>query len=261
MAPNRFVWYDLMTTDLKAAETFYTSVVGWKAADSGLPDRNYTLLFSGPAMVAGLMGMPEDVRAMGAKPGWNGHIGVDDVDAATQQVKAAGGHIHRTPEDIPNGIGRFSVVSDPTGAAFILFQPGPMPEGQTAPPAAPLGTPGHVGWHELHAGDGGTAWQFYSGQFGWTKTEDMDMGPMGIYRMFSTGDSAPAGGMMTKMAEIPVPTWLFYFNVDTLDAAVERIKRGGGTVLAGPIQVPGGSWIAQALDPQGTMFAVLSMTR
>lgn len=260
MSPNKFVWYDLMTTDLKSAETFYSNVIGWKTADSGMTDRAYTLLFNGPAMVAGLMGMPDDVKAMGAQPGWNGHIGVDNVDAATEKVKAAGAHVHRAPEDIPNGIGRFAVVSDPTGPSFILFQPGPMPEGQTPPPEPPMGTPGQVGWHELHAGDGAAAWAFYSSQFGWTNTEDMDMGPIGVYRMFATG-GAPVGGMMTKMAEIPVPTWLFYFNVDTVDAAIGRIKTGGGTVLAGPIQVPGGSWIAQALDPQGAMFAVVSMTR
>jgi hypothetical protein len=68
-------------------------------------------------------------------------------------------------------------------------------------PAVP-GTPGHVGWHELHAGDGPSAFAFYSGLFGWTKAEAMDMGPMGVYQIFATG-GAPCGGMMTKMPQTP----------------------------------------------------------
>lgn len=260
MSPNKFVWYDLMTTDLKAAEVFYTAVIGWTATDSGLTDRAYSILSKDSAMVAGLMGMPDHMRVGGAQPGWNGHIGVDNVDAEAERVKAAGGTIHRAPEDIPNGIGRFSVVSDSGSAVFILFQPGPMPEGQSAPPEPPAGTPGHVGWHELHAWDGAAAWEFYSGLYGWTKAEAVDMGPMGIYQTFSTGNY-PVGGMMTKMPEAPAPFWLFYFNVDAVDAAVERLTRAGGKVMMGPHQVPGGSWIVQAIDPQGAIFAIVSMTR
>jgi predicted enzyme related to lactoylglutathione lyase len=45
-------------------------------------------------------------------------------------------------------------------------------------------------------------------------------------------------------------------TVDDVDAAIERAKAGGGQIINGPMQVPGGSWIAQALDPQGAMFAL-----
>jgi predicted enzyme related to lactoylglutathione lyase len=55
-----------------------------------------------------------------------------------------------------------------------------------------------------------------------------------------------------------VPSWLYYFNVDEINAAVERIKSGGGNVLMGPMQVPGGSWVAQATDPQGAVFAIVA---
>jgi hypothetical protein len=49
--------------------------------------------------------------------------------------------------------------------------------------------------------------------------------------------------------------------VDGIDAAVERINANGGKVLMGPHQVPGGSWIVQALDPQGAHFALVSPRR
>ena len=32
---GNFVWYELMTTDTKAAQAFYADVVGWKAQDAG----------------------------------------------------------------------------------------------------------------------------------------------------------------------------------------------------------------------------------
>ena len=257
MAKNHgaFVWIELMTSDTKAAESFYRSVVGWGTQDAGMADRSYTLLSVGGAMVGGLMAIPEEARAMGARPGWMGYISVDDVDAYARRVTAAGGAVHRAPEDIP-GVGRFAVVADPHGAGFILFR-GSNEEGPQ--PAAP-GTPGHTGWHELRAGDGASAFAFYSGLFGWTKAEAIDMGAMGVYQTFATG-GAPVGGMMTKTAETPAPSWLYYFNVDAIDAAVARVKGAGGQLINGPMQVPGGSWIVQCLDPQGAMFALIAAKR
>jgi predicted enzyme related to lactoylglutathione lyase len=255
MSANRFVWYDLMTPDIKSAESFYKSILGWGSMDAGFSDRKYTLMLQGETMVAGLMETPPEVLAMGVPPMWNGHIGVDDVDGFAARVVAAGGHLHRPPEDIPNGIGRFAVVSDPGGASFILFKGAGE---QPAPP--PAGTPGYVGWHELHAANGEAAWEFYSGLFGWTKAEAVDMGPAGIYHTFAIG-GFPVGGMMTKMPEMPVPRWLYYFNVDAVDSAIERVKAAGGSIVMGPHEVPGGSWIAQGVDPQGGTFAVVSLTR
>jgi len=143
---GKFVWYDVMTTDTKAAESFYRSVIGWDTSDSGMTDRSYTLLCVGSTMVGGLMPIPEDARRAGVRPAWMGYIAVDDVDVYAKRVKSAGGAIHRAPEDIP-GVGRFAVVGDPHGAGFMLFK-GTSDE---APVPAPAGTPGHIGWRELHA--------------------------------------------------------------------------------------------------------------
>src|SRR5205085_9119861 len=97
---------------------------------------------------------------------------------------------------------------------------------------------------------------FYSKLFGWTKADAIDMGPMGTYQLFSTGNG-PVGGMMTKTPQTPAPFWLYYFNVSGIDAARERVKTAGGKVINGPMEVPGGSWILQGLDPQGAMFALV----
>jgi predicted enzyme related to lactoylglutathione lyase len=253
--PSKFVWYDVMTSDTAAAESFYKKVIGWEAKDAGMPGHPYTLFSSGPVMVGGLMPIPEEARAMGARPGWMGYIGVADVDATVVRVQAAGGVLHRPPADIP-GVGRFAVMADPHGAAFILFKGASAEQPEQAAP----GAPGHIGWHELHAGDGESAFAFYSSLFGWTKVAAIDMGPMGTYQTFATGGEA-VGGMMTKVPELPLAMWLYYFNVDAIDAAMERVTQNGGKVLMGPQQVPTGQWIVQCLDPQGAMFALLAAGR
>ena len=254
-AKGTFIWYELATTDGKAAEKFYASVLGWKSKDMSGPGGTYTIVSAGPADVGGIWTMPREMAPAGTGATWLPYIGVDDVDGFTKRVQAAGGAVKRAPEDIP-GIGRFSVVTDPQGAPFMLM----TPASREARPTVPPETPGHVGWRELHAGEGATAFSFYSGFFGWTKGDAVDMGPMGVYQEFFTGDE-PTGGMMTKMPQSPAPFWMLYFNVPALDAAVERVKAGGGKLINEPMQVPMGRWIAQCVDPQGAMFALIAPRR
>jgi predicted enzyme related to lactoylglutathione lyase len=255
MQAGNFVWIELMTTDSKAAERFYQHVVGWNMVDAGMTPP-YTLLMAGEAMVGGVMTLPADAAAAGTPPCWTGYVGVDDVDAMAARVTAAGGSVCRLPEDIP-GVGRFAVVADPHGAVFIIFKGTGEPQAASPAPDAI----GSVGWHELHAGDGAKAFEFYSGLFGWTKTEAIDMGPMGVYQTFAAGGAAAVGGMMTRMPDTPVPFWLYYFNVEAIDAAAGRVTSAGGKVVMGPHQVPGDLWIVQCMDPQGAMFALLSKQR
>ena len=252
---GKFIWYDVMTTDTRAAETFYKRVIGWSAKDSGMSDRSYTIFSAGPVMVGGLMPITKEAQAMGVPPCWSGYIAVDDVDDYAARVRKAGGAVHRGPEDIP-GVGRFAVVADLHGAVFIIMKGASDQE----PQAVASGTPGHIGWRELSAGDGKSAFAFYSSLFGWTRAEAIDMGKMGVYQTFATGGE-PVGGMMTKMPEAPVPFWLYYFNVEAIDAAVARVKGAGGRIALDPQPVPTGQWIAQCFDPQGAMFAMLAPKR
>jgi predicted enzyme related to lactoylglutathione lyase len=67
--------------------------------------------------------------------------------------------------------------------------------------------------------------------------------------------------MMTKMPEAPRPFWLYYFNVDAIDAATTRVTDAGGKIINGPMAVPGDQWIVHGLDPQGAMFGLLAAKR
>jgi uncharacterized protein len=245
---DSFVWYELMTSDQAAATRFYTDVVGWSAKDSGMPGVKYTLLETVGKQIGGLMNIPahcEDLR-----PCWVGYVAVADVDASAHRVGSLGGAIHRKPDDIP-GVGRFAVVADPKGAVFHLFkanQPGTSTHSMQR---------GHIGWHELHTTDWSGSWEFYQGLFGWQKDRDLDMGPMGTYRIFAI-DGPAVGAMFNSTAATEHPFWLYYFAVEDIQAAKMRVERGGGSIMMGPMEVPGGAMILQGRDPQGAMFALVA---
>ncbi len=253
MKQGQFFWYDVMTTDTKAAAKFYSAVIGWGTQDAGVGGQGYTLFTVNGQGVAGLMAIPE--QATGMPPCWMGYIWADDVDAMCAQLEKEGGKVHRPPSDVP-GIIRLAVVSDPQGAGFLLAK------GLSAGafPPLPMGASGTVGWRELMAVEWKAAFAFYEKLFGWTKATAHDMGPMGTYQLFATG-AEPVGGMMTKPDVIPVPNWGYYFNVEAIDAAAERVKTAGGKVIMGPTEVPGGQWIVQCVDPMGAHFALVALKR
>jgi uncharacterized protein len=247
---GRFVWYELVTADIETAKAFYANVVGWGARDVAISGLAYSLFTVGNAPVAGLMNLPEDASSMGAPPHWVGYVGVDDVDAAVDRIKQLGGAVRVPPTDVPN-TSRFAIVADPQMATFALVK-GLSPAQARSPE---LDAPGRVGWHELLATDWESAFDFYGALFGWQKA-DARVGAMGRYQHFSAGGET-IGGMFTKPAILPLPFWLYYFNVGDVDAAAERVEAGGGKVFYGPTDVPGGGWIVHCTDPHGAVFALL----
>ncbi len=113
---GRFVWYELITTDIAAAKAFYTKVVGWGAQDASTPDLAYTLFTAGRASVSGLMDLPEEARKMGATPRWVGYVAVDDVDVTADRIEHLGGAVYVPPTN--SNIGRISIVADPQTASL-----------------------------------------------------------------------------------------------------------------------------------------------
>jgi uncharacterized protein len=246
--PGRFAWYELITTDMAAAEDFYGKVLGWRAQDASTQDLPYRLFTAGKASICGLMTLPEEGRRMGAWPRWMGYIGVNDVEVTANRIRRLGGAMLVPPTN--TNIGLISVVADPQTATFALVNG--LKLGRQQP--ADSGKPGHVGWHELLAADGEKAFAVYGELFGWQKAET-EIGPTETYQFFSAGGQT-IGGMFTKRPQDPVPFWLYYFNVGDIDAAAEQVKSGGGQVFQGPLELPGGVWIARCKDPQGAAFAL-----
>jgi predicted enzyme related to lactoylglutathione lyase len=246
---GRPLWYELMTTDMKGAEAFYRAVVGWTPAPfEGAAHPYTTFNRSADAPAAGVMARPAEVKA---PPFWAMYVGVPKLEDAAAQIKQLGGSAHTDVIAVPN-IGRMQLMMDPQGAAFYIFEPAHTPQQPEAAPEV-----GEASWHELMTTDAPAAMQFYQQVFGWQPSEAMDMGPMGKYQMFNRPHGM-IGGMMNKppeMASVP-PNWQIYFRVPDVHAAAERIKGNGGTILNGPMEVPGGDWVLNAMDPQGAAFGL-----
>ena len=246
---GRFVWHELLTTDPEAAIRFYTDVIGWGTAPHNGTGEAYTMWMAGEAPIGGVMELPEQARQMGAPPNWMAYVSVLDAGAAAERVKTLGGNVIMGPWEVPT-IGRLAVIADSAGAVLALLQPDtPMP---AVPPA-----PGRFSWCELLTPDPEKSLAFYADMFGWERMADMDMGPAGTYHIFGRGGEQ-WGGVYRPPAAPGPSAWLYYAMVDSTDAAAERAKAGGGRLVHGPSEVPGGDRVAVCMDPQGAMFAVHS---
>lgn len=246
---GRHVWSELMTTDTKVAETFYDRVVGWTSEPSAASPMPYTQFKrSGGQAVAGLMERP---NGMNMPPFWAMYIAVPKLEDAVAQIQRLGGSALSGVIDVPQ-VGRMQMLTDPQGAAFYVIQPASGEQPADAEPQV-----GEASWLELMTTDASAAMTFYQQLFGWEPSEAMDMGEMGKYQMFNRRDRM-IGGMMNKSPEMAQvqPYWAIYFRVPEINAAVERVKANGGTILNGPMEVPGGDWIVNAMDPQGAAFSL-----
>lgn len=242
------IWYELMTTHPDAASDFYTKIVGWKIRGSGQPGMDYRLVSAPDADIGGLMKLP-DGAPTGA--GWFGYIGVDDVDSTVEQAKGLGATVHMPPTDIP-GIGRFSMLADPQGVVFYVMRGASEGVSTAFSPMAE----GHCAWNELVTTDQNAALDFYTRLFGWEKGDAMPMGEMGDYRFLNHGGGM-IGAVMNKQENWPHAKWNYYFRVNGIEAVAGRIRDSGGTVTAGPMEIPGGDWSLNGIDPQGASFGLV----
>lgn len=251
-----FVWYELMSGDADAAQEFYSGLLGWKFKSGDTEGVDYRTFSAGGGDIGGLLQMTEEMTEHGARPCWIGYVHVDDVPAAVSKAKGSGATVLIEGHEVP-GVGPFAMLQDPEGAPFYVIEDR---SGQTSEAfAAHEPRMGHCAWNELMADDPDAAKSFYGDLFGWVAAEEMDMGEMGKYEMLRNGDERDFmfGGLMKRAPEMPVSMWSFYFRLPKIDVAHTYIEQNGGSVLNGPMEIPGGEFIINGIDPQGAMFSVI----
>jgi predicted enzyme related to lactoylglutathione lyase len=251
--PGTFCWVDLGTTDGAAAKKFYGTLFGWSAEDMPAgPDMVYTMCNLKGKNVGALYEQGDDQRKAGVPPNWLSYVSVASADESTAKAKSLGGKVMKEPFDVMD-VGRMSVLQDPTGATFALWQPRRHFGAQLA------NEPGTFTWNELLTHDPESAKKFYQGLFGWG-VQSMEMGGPESYTIFQNGERG-AGGMMRIAKEWgPVPpNWLVYFAVDDCDGTVKKAEKLGGQVRAQPMDIPEVGRFAPLGDPQGAGFAVIKL--
>ncbi|MGH3054779.1 MAG: VOC family protein, partial [Gaiellaceae bacterium] len=113
--PGKFVWFELVSSDAKKAQSFYGEVLGWKVQSFPMGDRTYEMILAGDTMIGGYA-----VPTPGQPSHWISYISVEDVDAAAKAAAANGGKLVESPHDIP-GVGRPARIADPLGAEICPF--------------------------------------------------------------------------------------------------------------------------------------------
>jgi predicted enzyme related to lactoylglutathione lyase len=256
-----FIWYELMTPDPEGAAAFYGPIVGWKiqghsdpGAGGGVDYRMIVRDDGGNA--GGVLGLSPEMTEGGARACWLGYLQTPDVDLAIQAIEADGGRTIMPANDLP--VGRIAMVADPDGVPFYIMNPIP-PEGAPADAKNDVYdrcAPQHVSWNELYAPDINGARTFYAKHFGFAYNDKMPMGEMGDYWFIDHGGET-IGAMMQKPPQVPAGCWTFYIRVPSIAAAYPQVTELGGQVFAPPMEVPGGDWIINGMDPQGAMFALV----
>lgn len=242
-APGLPTWFDLMCPDPDASERFYGPVLGWSFRPPAPPEMGSYRMAEVDGKVAAGMG-----KAMGpdAPPVWSVYFATDDADVTATRVVELGGTILAPVMAIP-GAGRMAIFADPTGAAFGVWEAGEHAG------AGIRNAPGGMCWCEVNTPDSEAARDFYATLF---DLEPARMEGMHYYTLSRDGDAACGVLQMTKEWEGVPPHWMTYFQVESADAAVDRVKAHGGKVAYGPFDTPFGR-IAIVNDPDGIAFTVL----
>jgi len=247
--PGTFCWIDLATTDPAGAMAFYGELFGWEAEEIPAGEAGtYTMLRLDGDDVGGLYEMDAGQRERGVPPYWFSYVSVDDADAIASRARELGGTVYGEAFDVLDS-GRMAVIQDPTGAVLGAWQP------RSHIGAGRVNDPGCFTWNELQTRDPETTADFYAALFGW-ETEPVEQNGDLVYVTIENAGAKNGGIMpMTEQHGDAPPFWLTYFTVRSCDDAVGKVRRVGGEVLAGPLDLGAGR-IAVVSDPQGAAFAL-----
>jgi len=228
MAPGDIGYVSLWVPDVDRARAFFGSVLGWSFGP-GRAEQGAQV--AGVTLHHGLWGGVEHNTLFLCYL-------VDDVDAAVQRVRAAGGEA-QVPSDEPYG--RVASCLDDQGTAFAVFRP---PGGEPGPRLAQHGThQGDLAYVALEVGDSSRTRAFYGSVLGWR------FSPGRVDDGWQVDDVRPGTGISGGHASATVvPMYL----VDDIGSAVQRVRAAGGTASE-PRRQPYGV-TSDCVDDQGTRF-------
>jgi predicted enzyme related to lactoylglutathione lyase len=249
-----FCWIELGTTDQSAAKNFYGSIFGWTAIDHPMgPDGVYTIFQLERRDAAAAYTLRADQRAQHVPPHWMLYIMVDNVDLAAGKVPQLDGKVIVAPFDVMDQ-GRMSVVTDPAGVHFCLWQ------AKNSTGTGIGNVHGTLCWADLSTPDAKSAENFYSGLLGWKFTrEEKDTSG---YLHIKNGEHFIGGVPPAAHRQPGVPPhWLAYFQVDDVDATANKAKEMGAKLFLPPMSMEGVGRMSVIADPQGAVFAVFKSAR
>ncbi len=236
-------WVDLATPDLNGAKEFYSALFGWEYHDAGSDMGPYLMCFKKGLVAAGM-----GFAAEGQPSVWSTYIAVDDASASLAKIVEAGGSTILDCTDVPGG--RLAFASDPTGAAFGIWEAGEHFG------AAIVNEHGALNWNELTTDDPDSALPFYEKVFEYTTRATRPAGT--TYWVFEVDGRGIAGAMAPPAPDLP-NHWGIYFAVDDAQAGVETALEAGGSKTYGPMEVSEVGTFAGLADPFGAHFTIIQL--
>jgi hypothetical protein len=239
--PGKFVWIDLVTADVAAAEKFYGGMFGWTFDRVGDGPARYTLAYQGGYPVAGIAARESVSGAKGPdvrQSWWIAYMSVADVDRAATDVIARGGKT-LIPARTLEGRGRMVVLADPDGAPFGLLK-----SSSGDPP-------------DFRAETGEWIWAFYQDLGNY---EVVPGDPVGNAQSFAL---QAEGFARASLVEIPPgrtelrPEWIYFVRVADVAASTAKAVELGGRVIAAPRADLLDGRLAVVTDPGGALLGLM----
>lgn len=239
------VWYDLMSTDEDATDTFYTELFGWEFDAESDRANGYRMIANDREPFGGTMPFGAPMQS-----NWMSYIQVTGLDELTERAQELGATIVMERTEVPE-VGDWLIMTDPTGAPFYLFELHP---GRRSDATGYGSGDGHVIWNELITTDVATATDFYRQIVGWELTP-VAPGP-NRYTVAKVG-SEPVAGLFQPDTPPANSMWVVSYQTSDIDATIARVQELGGTVIHPANTVPGIGRTAWVADPTGALFGLM----
>jgi predicted enzyme related to lactoylglutathione lyase len=247
--PGKFIWAELATPDLAAAEHFYGGMFGWTFRDIRTDKLVYAVASLGDAPIAGLVQRSEPRR----QPAWLPFLSVSSVREAGQRILAHGGKELKPPRAYRLR-GQQAIYADPQGAVFAVLN---SPNGD---PPDVLAAPGEWIWTALMTRDPDSDAAFYQDVFGY-EVFPLPSGARGEHLLLASDNYARASVNPLPLTSDTPPHWLGFVRVSDVGRAAGQAKALGGRVLVEPHPDRHGGTVALLEDPAGAAIGVMDWTQ
>ncbi|WP_167149812.1 VOC family protein [Actinomyces sp. ZJ308] len=237
-------WIELYTPDIDSSAAFYRDLLGWEVTRPESDEALTTEVRHGGRLIASF----EPASEAPGGPGWQVSFMVDDVRAAAGAAERTGGSVVLPPTPVTEAMA-YALVSDPDGNVVGIMEDeeaeGPYPRREGMPV-----------WFDVLAGDLETSERFYREAAGWpTRRLTIADQEQDFYTSVVGGVSVSGVGRAGyyEGVEAAASRWRVYFGVEDADAAAQRVRELGGSVVAEPIDMPFARMVEVA-DPHGARF-------
>jgi predicted enzyme related to lactoylglutathione lyase len=250
--PGRWVWAELVTSDVATAAGFYTKVFGWTFETyGGEDDRDtYTLVLADGLPIGGMV---FDARAMKddtPSARWIGLASVSDPKAVAASVTQHGGQVVYAPVMLGER-GETAVFRDPEGTLFGVVK------SKNGDPPDYFGDVGEWAWLDLWSNDVAKAAEFYRSVIGYQTVDagDTSSARSGVHLV--SGGYVRAG-IMQKSDPKSTSVWLPYVRVADAKQAADAARAAGGQVVYEPAPL-GRAVVGIVADPTGAPVGIVQL--